>query len=386
MFMRLFLPAINTLIMLKKIFFTFILLLICSGFFFYFFSSHFLITPTAQEETTLAPHETFTITFPKDVDARYFHDIIIEPHGDAEVTLKGDRKQLIIKPITAWQPGETYTISLPRARTGTFTPVEPISFSFTVIDHPHVTETLPHDQDVDVIIDIEDPIAIDFDHSTEDFFIDFSLEPNVPLAFQNNKAKTQFELLPEEALAENTTYNLTIHSRAKDAPQSATQKIHQLSFSTPPPVVAVVLSPEERANTRILNAQKTTIAQITDGKYIDINLTDQIMTTFENGRLLNSYLVSSGKVGMNTPIGAHQIYNKHPRPWSSQYGLYMPNWMAITPDGLYGIHELPEWPSGYKEGKDHLGTPVSHGCVRLGVGPSQSVYDWAEIGTPVIVY
>jgi len=371
--------------MLKKIFFTIILLLICGSFFYYFFSTQFLITPVAQEKRTLTPDESFIISFPKDVDARYFHKISIDPHGDAEVTLKSDRKHLVIKPHTVWQPGKTYTISLPRARTGSFAPIEPSLFSFTIVPHPQVTATLPHNNDHDVIIDIEDPIAIDFDHSTEDFFIDFSLEPFIPLTYQNNEAKTQFELLPEEALAEDTTYNLTIHSRAKDAPQSEARQIHHLSFSTPAPPPAP-LTPEELANVRIQNAQRNTTAQITDGKYIDINLSDQIMTTFENGRPINSYLVSSGKAGMNTPIGTHQIYNKHPRPWSNKYGLYMPNWMAITSDGLYGIHELPEWPGGYKEGEDHLGTPVSHGCVRLGVGPSQSVYDWAEIGTPVIVY
>ncbi len=89
---------------------------------------------------------------------------------------------------------------------------------------------------------------------------------------------------------------------------------------------------------------------------------------------------------MDTPKGKHQIYNKHPRAWSNKYGLYMPYWMAITTDGRFGIHELPEWPGGYKEGQNHLGIKVSHGCVRLGVGPAKVVYNWADIGTPVIVY
>ena len=371
--------------MLKKIFFTIILFVICGGFFFYFFSSHFLITPTAQDDQILEPHESFVITFPKNVDARYFHKIVIDPHGDATVTLKGDRKQLVIEPHSAWQPGKTYTITLPRARTGTFTPIDPATFSFAVTDRPHVTQTLPHDDQTDILIDIEDPIAIDFDKSTEGYFIDFTLDPSIPLAYQNNEAKTQFEILPKEELHEDTRYTLTVSSRAKDAPDSSEEQIHQFSFTTPKPPPEP-LTTEQLTAVRIQAAQSNTIAKITDGKYIDINLDDQIMTTFENGRSLNSYLVSSGKAGMNTPIGTHQIYNKHPRPWSGKYGLYMPNWMAITPDGLYGIHELPEWPSGYKEGEDHLGTPVSHGCVRLGVGPSQSVYDWAEVGTPVIVY
>jgi lipoprotein-anchoring transpeptidase ErfK/SrfK len=60
--------------------------------------------------------------------------------------------------------------------------------------------------------------------------------------------------------------------------------------------------------------------------------------------------------------------------------------MAIRADGKYGLHELPEWPNGYKEGASHLGIPVSHGCVRLGVGAAVRVFNWVEIGTPVVIY
>ncbi len=87
---------------------------------------------------------------------------------------------------------------------------------------------------------------------------------------------------------------------------------------------------------------------------------------------------------MPTPTGTRFIQSKHPMAWSAKYGLYMPFWQSIG--GGYGIHELPEWPSGYKEGEDHLGIPVSHGCVRLGVGPAQTVYNWTEIGTPVYIH
>ena len=91
-------------------------------------------------------------------------------------------------------------------------------------------------------------------------------------------------------------------------------------------------------------------------------------------------------MGMETPQGQFSIYNKTPRAWSKTYALFMPFWMAFLPSGEMGIHELPEWPGGYKEGANHLGTPVSHGCVRLGVGDAKEVYDWAEIGTPIIIH
>jgi lipoprotein-anchoring transpeptidase ErfK/SrfK len=62
----------------------------------------------------------------------------------------------------------------------------------------------------------------------------------------------------------------------------------------------------------------------------------------------------------------------------------MPFWIGIKGTRM-GIHELPEWPNGYKEGAAHIGTPVSHGCIRLGVEAAKIVYDWADVGTKVII-
>jgi len=121
------------------------------------------------------------------------------------------------------------------------------------------------------------------------------------------------------------------------------------------------------------------------GKYIEVNLTHQMLYTIDGTQLVNSYKVSTGKWSMPTPIGDYVINNKDPRAYSSKYGLYMPYWMAFI-GSEYGIHELPEWPDGRKEGESHLGTPVSHGCVRLGRGSAEEVYNWSEIGTPIFIH
>ena len=119
-------------------------------------------------------------------------------------------------------------------------------------------------------------------------------------------------------------------------------------------------------------------------KRIEIKLETQELSYFLGGVKMETFIVSSGKPGMRTPSGHFKIDSKHPRAWSS-YGLWMPWWMSLR-NGYFGIHELPEWPNGAKEGEDHLGTPVSHGCVRLGVGPAEFLYNWTPIGTPVFIY
>ncbi|MEI6477535.1 MAG: L,D-transpeptidase family protein [bacterium] len=121
------------------------------------------------------------------------------------------------------------------------------------------------------------------------------------------------------------------------------------------------------------------------GKYVEVSLAQQKMYLVIGNQLVKSYVVSSGKWSTPTPVGTYSIHSKSPRAYSARFGLYMPYWQNFL-DGEYGLHELPEWPSGYKEGQNHLGTPVSHGCVRLGVGDAKEVYDWTEIGTPVYIH
>lgn len=247
-----------------------------------------------------------------------------------------------------------------------------------------VVSTIPEDGAHEVVLDIEDPITVTLNTSAQDSFVEFHFEPTLPVTYENNPDKTVFKILPKQALAGNVSYTLHIFSRPKNADASANTLLKTITFTAAPdkPKEAVALDTHDI----IAVAKASTVPQITTGKYIDINLATQVMILFENGVALDAYRISSGKRGMETPKGQFKIENKANRPWSKAYNLYMPNWMAIVPSGKFGIHELPEWPSGYKEGANHLGTPVSHGCVRLGVGPAKRVFDWSELGTPVIIY
>lgn len=134
-----------------------------------------------------------------------------------------------------------------------------------------------------------------------------------------------------------------------------------------------------------LTSQDGPTPGMSGGRYIEIDISQQMLYIFEGTNLIGGYRVSTGKSTMPTPLGTFSVLNKNPRAYSAKYGLYMPWWNAITTAG-HGIHELPEWPNGYKEGQGHLGIPVSHGCIRLGVGPAQTVYNFAPVGTPVFIH
>ena len=148
--------------------------------------------------------------------------------------------------------------------------------------------------------------------------------------------------------------------------------------------VAMTTTTTPAKETRVIPGEGVVLGRF-DGKYIDVNLATQKLCRIEGVNLVDCTTVSTGKASMPTPTGTFSILNKSPRRWSSSAGLWMPWWEEFKAGG-WGLHELPEWPNGYKEGADHLGIPVSHGCIRLGIGPAEAVYNWTEIGTQIYIH
>jgi len=364
------------------------ILAISGGFFYAYgmqtFSDNFQVGISLEKNSEIHPEDPIIIKFSSAVRPKsYDGKIKIIPSTSAKLDWKESGKKLIITPDRFWKPENDYSIDLGSGQSRFFLDNDSISFDFSTVDYPRVANFSPADGSHDVLLDIEDPIVVDLDKSAKDFFIKFDVNPTVEVAYENNPEKTQFRLLPQGQFKDGQKYEVKISTKYAGDKEDNYQEIYSSGFETLPPKP---LTWDKNFSVRIEQAKTYTRAKILEGKYIDINLSAQIMSIFENGILLDSYIISSGKRGMETPSGTHAIANKFPRAWSKKYGLYMPYWMAITPSGSYGIHELPEWPGGYKEGAAHLGIPVSHGCVRLGIGPAKRVYDWAEIGTPVVVY
>ncbi len=365
-----------------SIFLTFVSTILV-GFFvwIYFIGPNYVVHALSTNNTVLSPKQSFVIKFSSPVSKFNFTDKIkIYPQTDINIKIAKNEQALFLTPINNWKPGTDYTVELSSIKSKNLKKLNSSKHHFTVTSFPKITNILPKDGTKNLEIDFKKPIQVFLDKSTDDFYVDFFITPDIP--FKVNKKDLNFEILPTEKLKADTEYTLEAVVKIKNLQNGPVEK-YVSAFKTEPP------RPKKWAKNhseRLEQAKRYTKAKITDGKYIDINLTNQVMSIFENGKNIDSFMISTGKPGMRTPVGNHKIYNKFPRPYSKKYGLYMPNWMAITPTGSHGIHELPEWPGGYKEGQNHLGIPVSHGCVRLGVGSAKRVYDWAKIGTPVIVY
>lgn len=127
-------------------------------------------------------------------------------------------------------------------------------------------------------------------------------------------------------------------------------------------------------------------------RLIEIDLSEQRLSLFDQGKEIAKHKVSTGKWSTPTPQGEFTIMNHVQYAYSRRYKLWMPRWLGLkdkTGRYLgYGIHELPEWgrKNKVKEAVAHLGRPASHGCIRLGEGAAEFVYQWAQNGTKVVIH
>ena len=122
-------------------------------------------------------------------------------------------------------------------------------------------------------------------------------------------------------------------------------------------------------------------------KSILIDISEQHLYAFEGEILVFSFVSSTGLPGLDTRPGTFAVQNKIPNAYGANWNIWMPNWLGIYWAGNLqnGIHALPILPGGGRLWAGYLGTPVSYGCIILGIEEAQLLYDWAEVGTPVII-
>ena len=120
-------------------------------------------------------------------------------------------------------------------------------------------------------------------------------------------------------------------------------------------------------------------------KQIVISISQQRMSVYQDGAVLWEWVVSTGEPGLDTWPGQYSVLDKIPNAYAATWDLQMPDWLGIYWAGSLenGIHALPILPNGLRLWDGYLGTRVSFGCVILGVQEAQTLYDWADVGTPV---
>ncbi|PIZ46463.1 hypothetical protein COY32_03225, partial [candidate division WWE3 bacterium CG_4_10_14_0_2_um_filter_41_14] len=129
----------------------------------------------------------------------------------------------------------------------------------------------------------------------------------------------------------------------------------------------------------------------TDGvKKVVVDRSEQNLYVYLDDFLIRKFRISSGAADTPTPVGETEIKLKQKIRVGGKAPHYiMPNFMWFRSGG-YGFHSLPSLGkpnSGvfWTEATSHIGIPVSHGCVRMLPDDSDWLFEFAEVGTKVIV-
>ncbi|MFZ5391011.1 MAG: L,D-transpeptidase family protein [Patescibacteria group bacterium] len=116
-------------------------------------------------------------------------------------------------------------------------------------------------------------------------------------------------------------------------------------------------------------------------KTIKINLKNQSLTYFFGDKQLESFLISSGIARLPTPTGNFEIQNKFPTKHYKGPGYDYPNtkWNLHFYTGAYRyyIHGA-YW-------HDDFGQPKSHGCINVSYDNMERLYNWAQVGSQVLI-
>jgi len=116
-----------------------------------------------------------------------------------------------------------------------------------------------------------------------------------------------------------------------------------------------------------------------DERWIDVDLTNQMVYAYVGKTIVNSFLVSTGTYLHPTVTGQYRIYVKYLSTTMTGPGYYLPNvpytmyfYYGYSFHGTYWHH--------------NFGTPMSHGCINMYTPDAEWLYNWASIGTLVNIH
>lgn len=125
-------------------------------------------------------------------------------------------------------------------------------------------------------------------------------------------------------------------------------------------------------------AQTIQTLQKSNQRWIQIKLSEQRLIAWDGRIPVYAIAISTGKKSTPTRIGSFKIQSKIKSMRMQGRDYDVPNVpYAMFYQGSYGIHGA-YW-------HKRFGTPVSHGCVNIAPNHAKWLFNWASVGTPVVI-
>lgn len=142
----------------------------------------------------------------------------------------------------------------------------------------------------------------------------------------------------------------------------------------------------ERRYIRVVEFNPVPPEGVDNGRWIEVNLYEQTVTVYENGRLLFATMVATGGEPFFTRPGLHKIREK--KPLETMQGAF-----EADRSDFYYLQDVP-WTMYFDEARAlhgaywraWYGFPGTHGCVNLSIGDSAWLFNWAQEGDWVYVW
>jgi lipoprotein-anchoring transpeptidase ErfK/SrfK len=124
------------------------------------------------------------------------------------------------------------------------------------------------------------------------------------------------------------------------------------------------------------------------GYWIEVLVEKQKVRIYKDGQLEKEWLASTGTPDKPTPLAVFAIQNRGEWFFNPKYNQGAKWWVSFKDWGIYLFHSLPMDRNQQiiPEEAAKLGTPASHGCVRLEVDNAKWIYDHIPQGTPVYIH
>ncbi len=123
-----------------------------------------------------------------------------------------------------------------------------------------------------------------------------------------------------------------------------------------------------------------------DNFRIEVDLTVQKVFVYYKDKLIREMICSGGTAEKPTPPGEFTTTEKGYDFYNPKYKMGAYYWIRFQ--GEYLFHSVPfdENREFIQEEIDKLGTPASHGCIRLKFDEVKWMYDMLPMGVKVVIY
>jgi hypothetical protein len=119
---------------------------------------------------------------------------------------------------------------------------------------------------------------------------------------------------------------------------------------------------------------------------IDVNLTAQQVTVLYKNAAIKTMACSGGKPETPTPQGTYTTNQKIYYAWIPKFAMGAYYWTRFY--GPYLFHSVPYDSAGYMmtEELNKIGSPVSHGCIRLVLEDAKWLYETLPLGIKISIH